>query len=75
MFLSQLCDFPLLPSLAGKKKLDDSPRHDAVEIACVPDMFPSLFPSIYCYSTYQHEAITSRSHQLLMMGTWLPKTC
>ena len=24
---------------------------------------------------YQHEAITSRSRQLLMMGTWLPKTC
>ena len=27
------------------------------------------------YSTYQHEAITSRSRQLLMMGTWLPETC
>jgi hypothetical protein len=27
------------------------------------------------YSTYQHEAITSRSLQLLMMGTWLPETC
>ena len=25
--------------------------------------------------TYQHEAITSRSRQLLMMGTWLPETC
>jgi len=23
----------------------------------------------------QHEAITSRSRQLLMMGTWLPETC
>ena len=29
----------------------------------------------YCYSTYQHEAITSHSRQLLMMGTWLPETC
>ena len=29
----------------------------------------------YCYSTYQHEAITSRSRQLLMMDTWLPETC
>jgi len=26
------------------------------------------------HSTYQHEAITSRSRQLLMMGTWLPET-
>ena len=29
----------------------------------------------HCYSTYQHEAIKSRSRQLLMMGTWLPETC
>jgi hypothetical protein len=29
----------------------------------------------YCHGTYQHEAITSRSRQLLMMGTWLPETC
>jgi hypothetical protein len=28
---------------------------------------------LYVYSTYQHEAITSRSRQLLMMGTWLPR--
>ena len=27
------------------------------------------------HSTYQHEAITSRSRHLLMMGTWLPETC
>jgi len=27
------------------------------------------------HSTYQHEAITSRNRQLLMMGTWLPETC
>jgi len=27
------------------------------------------------HGTYQHETITSRSQQLLMMGTWLPKTC
>jgi hypothetical protein len=27
------------------------------------------------YSTYQHEAVTHRSRQLLMMGTWLPETC
>ena len=27
------------------------------------------------HGTYQHEAITSRSRQLLMMGTWLPEKC
>jgi len=27
------------------------------------------------HGTYQHEAITSRSRQILMMGTWLPETC
>jgi hypothetical protein len=27
------------------------------------------------HSTYQHEVITSRSRQLLMMRTWLPETC
>jgi len=32
-------------SCRGEKKLDDSSRLDAVEIARVPDMFPSLFPS------------------------------
>ena len=29
----------------------------------------------HCYSTYQHEAITSHSRQLLMMGICLPETC
>jgi hypothetical protein len=29
-----------------KKKLDDSSRLDVVEIALVPDMLPSLFPSL-----------------------------
>jgi len=28
-----------------------------------------------CHGTYQHEAITSRSRQRLLMGTWLPETC
>ena len=27
------------------------------------------------HGTYQHKAITSRSRQLRMMGTWLPETC
>ena len=27
------------------------------------------------HGTYQHEVITSRSRQLLVVGTWLPETC
>jgi hypothetical protein len=27
------------------------------------------------HGTYQHEAITSRSRHLLMLGTWLSETC
>jgi len=45
MFLSELPEFPSAPCLAGKKKIDDSSRLDVFEIARVPDMFPSLFPS------------------------------
>jgi len=45
MFLSEWREFPSEPCLAGKKKnLDDSSRL-VVEIARVPDMLPSLFPS------------------------------
>jgi hypothetical protein len=45
MFLSEGREFPSAPCLARKKKLDDSSRLDVVEIECVPDMLPSLFPS------------------------------
>jgi len=45
MFLSEWREFPSAPCLAGKKKLDDILRLDAVEIARVLDMLPSLFPS------------------------------
>jgi len=46
MFLSGCCEFPLVPSLAGKKKnLDHRSRLYVVEIARVSDMLPSLFPS------------------------------
>jgi len=49
MFLSEWREFPSAPCLGGgkkkKKKLDDSSRLDVAEIARVPDMFPSLFPS------------------------------
>ena len=46
MFLSEWREFPSAPCLAGgEKKLDDDTRLDVVEIARVPDMLPSLFPS------------------------------
>ena len=46
MFLSEWREFPPAPCLAGKKKkLDDSSRLDVVDIARVPDMLPSFFPS------------------------------
>jgi hypothetical protein len=46
MFLSELSEFPSAPCLAGgEKNLDDSSRLDVVEIARVPYMLPSLFPS------------------------------
>ena len=45
MFLSEWCEFPSAPCLAGKKKIDDSSLLDVVEIARVPDMLPILFPS------------------------------
>jgi len=44
MFLSEWREFPPAPCLAGKKN-NDSSRLDIVEIARVPDMLPSLFPS------------------------------
>ena len=44
MFLSEWREFPSAPCLT-EKKLDDSSRLDVVEIARVPDMLPSLFPS------------------------------
>ena len=45
MFLPEWSEFPSVPCLAVKKKLDDSSRLDVVEIVRVPDMLPSLFPS------------------------------
>ena len=44
MFPSEWLEFPSAPCLA-EKKIDDSSRLDVVEIARVPDMLPSLFPS------------------------------
>jgi len=48
MFLSEWREYPSAPCLEGKK-LDDSSRLDVVEIAHVPDMLPSLFPSCSGY--------------------------
>ena len=46
MFLSEWREFPSAPCRAGGgEELDDSSRLDFVEIARVPDMLPSLFPS------------------------------
>ena len=46
IFLSEWRVLLSAPCLAGKKiKLDDSSRLDVVEIAQVPDVLPSLFPS------------------------------
>jgi len=44
MFLSKWREFPSAPCLGGGE-LDDSSRLDVVEIARVPDILPSLFPS------------------------------
>ena len=45
MFLSEWREFPSAPCLAGGGGLDDSSCLDVVEIAQVPDMLPSVFPS------------------------------
>ena len=45
MFLSEWREFPSAPCLARKKQPDDSSRLNVVEMARVPDMLPSLFPS------------------------------
>ena len=48
MCLSEWRVFPSAPCLAGEGgggELDDGLRLDVVEIAFVPDMLPSLFPS------------------------------
>jgi len=44
MFLSEWREFPPAPCIA-EKKIDDNTRLNVVEIASVPDMLPSLFPS------------------------------
>ena len=48
--------------LAGSASMDALPANRTWQPPC-------------SHGTYQHEAITSHSRQLLMMGTWLPETC
>ena len=48
--------------LAGSASMDALPANRTWQPPC-------------SHGTYQHEAITSRSRQLLMMGTRLPETC
>jgi len=45
MFLSEWREISFGALPCKKKKLDDSSRLDVVEIARIPDMLPSLFPS------------------------------
>jgi hypothetical protein len=46
MFLSERREFLSDPCLAGgEEEFDDSSRLDVVEMARVPDMLPSSFPS------------------------------
>ena len=45
MFLTEWREFSSVPCLALKKNLDDTSRLDVVEMARVPNMLPSLFPS------------------------------
>jgi hypothetical protein len=55
------------------------PRANRASCATNPSMDALLanrsWPPSCSHGTYQHEAIISRSRQLLMMGTWLPETC
>jgi len=44
MFLSEWREFPSVPCLEGNKN-GDSSRLDVVDIARLPDVLPSLFPS------------------------------
>ena len=57
MFLSEWCEFPSAPCLAGEKKLDDCSRLDVVEIAIVPEMLQRFFPSCSGLRIYQHTSI------------------
>jgi len=44
MFLSEWCEFPSAPCLAGKNEVDDSSRLDVVEIVRVPDLLTCFLP-------------------------------
>jgi len=48
--------------LVGSTSMDALPTNRSWQPSC-------------SHGTYQHETITTRSRQVLMMGTWLPETC
>ena len=56
-------------------------RYFRRKISCDTNPFMDALPANRSWQpscsngTYQHETITSRSRQLLMMGTWLTETC
>ena len=58
IFMSEWREFPSAPYLVGKKILDSS-RLDVVEIARVPNMLPSLFPSRSSQGYCQHPSSCS----------------
>ena len=45
MFLSEWHEFPSVPCFEGGGNIDDSSRLDIVEIAHIPDVLLSVFPS------------------------------
>ena len=72
MFLSQWREFPSRPCLVGKKKkLDDSSRLDVAEMARVPDMLPSLFPTWSGYEFISTPGIADLKTQISSVGACL----
>ena len=53
--------------LCRKKKLDDSSRLDVVEIARVPDMLPSLFPSWSDWRLISTPVVKQENKQLIVL--------
>jgi len=58
--------------LAGSKSIDEFVATNSLWMHYLPTSLDSLPAAT---AQYQYEAKTSRSRHLLMMGTWLHKTC
>ena len=74
--LNLMCGWPCIVIQYGQEK--PTRCHFCMSCATNPSMDAltanrSWQPSC-SHGTYQHKAITSRSRQLLMVGTWLPET-